>query len=306
VFIDLEQRFESANDITEDEAREWSHQLVTTKRKERTVNDVWLTAARTVFGWAEKERLIGSNPFKGLRVTEPRRIKHRETDAFLPDEWMTILRAASAVEKPKTTFQGAQRWVPWLCAYSGARPGEITQLRSVDIQERDHIPVMLLTPDTGTNKTSKARTVPVHRHLIEQGFLEFVRSRGKGPLFYDPAQQQGASDPTNPKRPRSVSVRQRLGDWVRKLGVADPELKPNHAWRHTFKQIADRVGISETNVGLHHRPRTPDYRCEVWCAHGRAHGGGAGEVSAIPDCVKKWPNASNAPSPAVTVRECPS
>jgi integrase len=43
--------------------------------------------------------------------------------------------------------------------------------------------------------------------------------------------QQGPSDPTN--------------DWVRKLGVADPELKPNHAWRHTFKQIADRVGISE-------------------------------------------------------------
>jgi hypothetical protein len=23
------------------------------------------------------------------------------------------------------------------------------------------------------------------------------------------------------------------------------ELKPNHAWRHPFKQIADRVGISE-------------------------------------------------------------
>jgi hypothetical protein len=27
--------------------------------------------------------------------------------------------------------------------------------------------------------------------------------------------------------------------------VADRELKPNHAWRHTFKQIADSVGISE-------------------------------------------------------------
>jgi integrase len=30
-----------------------------------------------------------------------------------------------------------------------------------------------------------------------------------------------------------------------KLGVADDELKPNHAWRHTFKQRADRAGISE-------------------------------------------------------------
>jgi integrase len=246
VFLDLEQRFENAADITGDEAREWSRQLVTTKRKARTVNDVWLTAARTVFAWAREERLITSNPFEDVRVTEPRRIKQRETDAFMPDEWRMILTAASAIDKPKTIFQGAQRWVPWLCAYSGARPGEITQLRGVDIQERGRINVMALTPDAGTIKTSRARTVPIHRHLIEQGFLEFVRSRGKGPLFYDPAPpQQASSDPTNPKRPRSVSVRQRLGDWVRKLGVADTELKPNHAWRHTFKQIADSVGISE-------------------------------------------------------------
>jgi hypothetical protein len=115
VFLDLERRFGSANGIAEDDAREWSRQLITAKRKARTVNDVWLTAARTVFGWAEKERLIGLNPFKGLRVTEPRRVKHRETDALMPDEWTTILRAASAIGTPKTTFQGARRWVP--CIY---------------------------------------------------------------------------------------------------------------------------------------------------------------------------------------------
>jgi integrase len=77
-----------------------------------------------------------------------------------------------------------------------------------------------------------------------------VRSRGNGPLFYNPIEDQGSSDPLNPKRPRSVSIRQRLADWVRKLGVTDNELKPNHAWRHTFKQRADRAGITE---------RTSDY-----------------------------------------------
>ena len=25
----------------------------------------------------------------------------------------------------------------------------------------------------------------------------------------------------------------------------DPNISPNHAWRHTFKQIADRAGITE-------------------------------------------------------------
>jgi hypothetical protein len=32
---------------------------------------------------------------------------------------------------------------------------------------------------------------------------------------------------------------------VRGLGVTDPELSPNHSWRHTFKRIAEAVGITE-------------------------------------------------------------
>jgi hypothetical protein len=47
VFVDLERRFANANDITEDDARQWSRQLVTTMRGARTVNDVWVIAART-------------------------------------------------------------------------------------------------------------------------------------------------------------------------------------------------------------------------------------------------------------------
>ena len=45
------------------------------------------------------------------------------------------------------------------------------------------------------------------------------------------------------------------------------------------------------NVGLHHRPRTSDHRCEVWCAHGRAHGSGAEEVSPLRDLIA-WSSSS--------------
>ena len=245
VFLDLDKSFGNAEDLTEDDVREWARKLVTTKRRARTVNEVWLSAASTVFGWAKRERLISSNPFKGIKVTEPKRVQHRETKAFTPEEAATILRDAIEVGTPGTTFEGAVRWVPWLCAYSGARAGEITQLRGADIQNVRGIHAMKLTPEAGTIKTGKPRTVPIHEHVIEQGFLDFVRSRGKGPLFHDPAEHQVASDPLNPKRPRAVTVRQRLANRVRRLGVTDRELSPMHAWRHTFKQIADRAGISE-------------------------------------------------------------
>jgi hypothetical protein len=53
----------------------------------------------------------------------------------LRDESNTILNAALAID-PRTKGDAAKRWTPWLAAYSGARMGEITQLRGADIVER--------------------------------------------------------------------------------------------------------------------------------------------------------------------------
>jgi integrase len=134
----------------------------------------------------------------------------------------------------------------WLTAYTGARAGEITQLRGVDVEMRGEYYFAKLTPAAGPIKTGVARVVPLHAHLIEQGFLEFVKARGNGPLFYNPkADASQSSDMLNPRAGRAVKARERLGAWVRRLGIDDPELSPTHAWRHTFKASAERADISE-------------------------------------------------------------
>jgi hypothetical protein len=75
----------------------------------------------------------------------------------------------------------------------------------------------------------------------------FVRGVGKGPMFYNARAQatQRQSDPTNPQKPLATKAREHLAKWVRKIGVDDPELSPNHSWRHTFKEIADRCDMRE-------------------------------------------------------------
>jgi hypothetical protein len=132
VFTDLDKHIEGRNidDFTADEAQSWARSLVVTdKRTERTVSDIWVAAAKTVFGWALKEKLTTTNPFAGVSIRVPKKVIKREhRKGFSPSEQQTILKAALAINDTNNAFKAACRWVPWLCAYSGARAGEITQL----------------------------------------------------------------------------------------------------------------------------------------------------------------------------------
>jgi integrase len=246
VFNLADQYFADAFEIDFAAAKAWINSLVNEERSAHTVATVWRTALKTVFGWGLSERLVKSNPFPDVRISVPRRNVERETKAFTPEESKIILAAALACDDTKSFDERARRWVPWVCAYSGARAGEITQLRGIDIQRRGDDYFARLTPSAGKMKTRKARTIPLHEHLIAQGFIAFVERTKGGPLFYDVDRKRTSS--SNKKAPRqspAERTRGRLGQWVRSLGITDPELSPNHAWRHTFKAQAARVGMDE-------------------------------------------------------------
>jgi integrase len=243
MFLDLDIRFHSKDvaHYTGDDARKWRDALLEEGKSRVVVRDVWLTAARAVFNWLrEEKRLIPANPFLEARLKKGKATRTREP-FFSSEEIKIILTAALAPSSPRINsyLRDAYRWVPWLCAYTGARSGEITQLRAEDVRKDADTGawVMDIKPEAGTVKGQVARTVPLHEHLIAQGFVEFAAAR-KGPLFYDPSRHEESDDPTNPVRPPYVLVRQKLAAWVRRAGVTDKGISPNHGWRHTFKRRA--------------------------------------------------------------------
>jgi hypothetical protein len=219
VFKNLQAAFPhlSADALTTADAEGWAGKLVTPKRSAVTVGAVWLSSANIVFSWAVKRKHIRANPFTGVKIDVRQAPKLRETKAFKPEEAKVILQAASAIQNPRDAFPRAKRWVMWICAYSGARSGEIAQLRGIDVAKRGEFYVMRLTPEAGTMKTRQARTVPLHEHLIEQGLIEFVRAQGDGPLFYNerPA-TKGAifiqDKRVIPKRPHGAPKLLHVGD----------------------------------------------------------------------------------------------
>ena len=65
-----------------------------------------------------------------------------------------------------------------------------------------------------------------------------------GPMFFNPDNRK-APDNDDANR-HAKKVGERLAGWVRKtVGITDPAIKPNHAWRHLFATLAEEAGIAE-------------------------------------------------------------
>lgn len=209
-------------------------------RGPKTIREGYLTALKTVLDEGVSTGSLTENVARGIKVRVPKRQRLRSPN-LTKDEVLTILRATLEPQSLRLTPEHAlaRRWVPWICAYTGARVNEITQLRAEDVAMRDGIWAFQITPAAGSQKSDKAWWVPLHSHLVEQGFPEVAMAKVRGPLFYNPARSRGGSE-ANPQRKK---VGEYLATWVRSIGVDDPDVQPNHGWRHLFKTRARDAGL---------------------------------------------------------------
>lgn len=203
----------------------------------KTVKDSDLAGLKTIFGWAVINQRMATNSAAGVTLPRGKTPKLR-SKGFTDKEASAILSAATSL-KPSgelpCTF-AAKRWVPWLMAYSGARVGEMAQLRKQDVRREGEHWVIRVTPEAGTVKTNAARDVVLHPHIIEQGFAAFVADAPKGHLFLKPNTKTGAV--LGPLR----GVKNRVREFVREI-VKDPNVAPNHGWRHRLKTVGMEAGI---------------------------------------------------------------
>ncbi|WP_347881317.1 DUF6538 domain-containing protein [Xanthobacter aminoxidans] len=239
-------KHDDAEAITPEDVVAWKDALVAEGRlAAKTINAKYLTPLGTVLNWGKANRKIAGNPAQGIRSSGKAPPRTRER-SFTSEEATTILKAALRAHNApgRNAFEmlAARRWVPWLCAYSGARVAEITQLRGQDFQEVQGVWVFRISPEAGAVKTDKPRTVPIHPDLIRQGLPQFVKERGDGPLFYKEAPTR-RKDPTKAHPAKTVAGR--LAGWVRDIGVNDPNVQPNHGWRHLFMTLCREHGVAE-------------------------------------------------------------
>lgn len=200
----------------------------------KTVKDVWMASIKSVLRHALEDRKIDSDPSAIVKVRHTPAPKLRDK-GYSDSEALKILRACQSYVSPTVDnpanresehLTHAKRWAPWLCAFSGARIGEVAQLRKQDIRQEGGIWFMRLTPEAGRIKTRAYRDVPLHPQLVELGFLKFVDALPAGPLFFD-----GSRDPVK----AAEVVSGKISTWLRKSGLGVEGVAPSHGWRHRFK-----------------------------------------------------------------------
>jgi integrase len=222
-------------DLTREWVVAWKDRMVAGGELDaRTIREANLASLRAVCQWAVDNGKIAINPVAGVKVRSPKKPKTRPK-GYTDIEAHMILATTQITPPPRVSaaYCVARRWVPWLCAFTGARVGEIAQLRREDVREREGVWCLWITPEAGATKDGNSRWVAVHPCLIEQGFIDFVRKSRSGPLFYDPRKKRGGENP------QFLNVGEHIARWVREeVGIIDKEIQPNHAWRHRFTTIS--------------------------------------------------------------------
>ena len=234
-----------ARRITRKDLLAWRDNLLEVRKlSAKTVSDIYLSAVRSLFGWALENERLPENPAATVKQAKPRRQRTREK-GYTDSEAVAVLKAARRhMPKPNqfgyvretSHMTAAKRWAPILCAFTGARISEITQLRKEDVREDGDRWVIRITPEAGTVKAGGYRDVPLHRQVIALGFADFIKSEEDGPVFH------GATEPTN-YTTAARSVSDELAKWLRRGELAPEGVQPNHAWRHRLKTQARDLGL---------------------------------------------------------------
>lgn len=250
---------------------DWVDHLIEKDVPRDSIRKVWLAALSATAGFMVERRKLDQNPFLGIRVRDDEKPDDEEQQkqqqepprkGFTPQEAKRILTATLVAPSDFISVEmaAARRWLPWLCAYSGARVNELTSLRPEDIAPYG-IKLWAMKIKPSLEKTKTWRVVPIHSHIIEQGdegerFLDYVAARAKlnKPLFYDPDRRRGGTV----RHPQFHKVAERIGQWVHGPGINIPyDVKPNHGWRHLFKSVARHVKMDREVEGFitGHRPK---------------------------------------------------
>ncbi|MFR9718670.1 tyrosine-type recombinase/integrase [Aeromonas diversa] len=165
-----------AADYAKADVVKFKEDLLNSGKSPTTINK-YLQKLSLLFNWLVDHQEGIVNHFAGLKLLRVKETKARS--GYTMEERQRFVLWAKRQEPYR-------RWIALLGLYTGARANEICQLYADDVQQVDGIWCLNIRsgrPDQKLKTANSARLVPLHRHLLQSGFIEFVKGRIGGRLF---------------------------------------------------------------------------------------------------------------------------
>lgn len=217
-----------ASRITKANLIEWRDKLLR-QFSPSTVKSGYVAPIAATLKRAHEQDQLPANAAATVKVRLAKKSNGRE-QGFTTAEATVILQACHAETNP------LRRFLPFLAAFSGARIGELGQLRKEDFRLEGDTYVMRITPLAGTVKNRQYRDVPLHAQVAEIGFLDFLAAAPAGPLFHK-------ADAEDAVAAAKTAVESNLSRWLRDSGMVPEGVAPHHGWRHRMKTQAGELGL---------------------------------------------------------------
>ena len=219
--------FDDVARLTAEQLIGWKDELVNKSNLHSKTIENHLYLLKTLLNYAHRNKKIATNPAAEV-VYRPKTDPRDKRVGYSDEQARRILDAARKETEPHL------RWLPWLCALTGARLDEIAGADVRDVEKIGDVWVLAIRldhrDDNGAVKTKgSSRKVPLHPALIEEGFLRYHAGLPKtGPLF--------RSLGTDYFGKQGGIATKRVSRWLHDtVGIPkDRRIAPSHSWRHRF------------------------------------------------------------------------
>ncbi|MCS0027479.1 tyrosine-type recombinase/integrase [Vibrio alginolyticus] len=235
-FLKFVEQLEGSS-ITSSVAMAYRDELLGRGLSHKTLRD-YLAAIKQFMNWCVVQELINSNPFAHIKLPSKSTSSHSQRQRWGEQE-LTRLFSSRAFQEQDLSFQ----WASKVMVLHGCRPSEACQLRVADIHIDGPLPIISFT-DSGEQQhlknLSSKRQVPIHKRLLESGFLDYVKERQlqKQAQLFDFIPRGKDTD-------WSKDFRDSMGDVLTACGFKAGIRPTAYSFRHTFVDELKQANIEE-------------------------------------------------------------
>jgi integrase len=152
---------------------------------DKTIDD-YLTTIRSFLKWMLDNQYITTDFTTILKFNRKKKPQNKETAVFTTDDLNKIfsIKEFQTTESHKRPFR---YWIPLIMMFTGARTNEVSQLRTSDIRKTTEEIWYFDFNDDGNSQIktqSGIRQVPIHKTLIELGFIKYFESLESNILLF--------------------------------------------------------------------------------------------------------------------------